>query len=174
MQFHAHPQRDRRRLRAPERPGAVGRLLGRLDRLHRCDGASRDHREGRWPSRGRMPQPPLRVRDGKRVVEDGPFAETKEQLGGYFVIEVPDLDAALNWAAEGAIGFDRLGRGAARAAADAHAGAVTSRSDPQDARRAAEQAARASYGRLLSVLFRARPRHRGGRGLRCPRPFSPR
>ena len=40
----------------------------------------------------------LRVRDGKRVVEDGPFADTKEQLGGYFVIDVPDLDAALDWA----------------------------------------------------------------------------
>lgn len=42
----------------------------------------------------------LRVRDGKRCVEDGPFADTKEQLGGYFVIEVPDLDAALDWAAK--------------------------------------------------------------------------
>lgn len=41
----------------------------------------------------------LRIRDGKRSVEDGPFADTKEQLGGYFVIEAPDLDAALNWAA---------------------------------------------------------------------------
>jgi hypothetical protein len=34
----------------------------------------------------------LRVRDGKRVVQDGPYADTKEQLGGYFVIDVPDLD----------------------------------------------------------------------------------
>jgi hypothetical protein len=42
----------------------------------------------------------LRVRDGKREVADGPFAETKEQLGGYFVIEVPDLDTALDWAAQ--------------------------------------------------------------------------
>ncbi len=41
----------------------------------------------------------VRVRDGKRMVEDGPFADTKEQLGGYFVIEVPDLDTALEWAA---------------------------------------------------------------------------
>jgi hypothetical protein len=41
----------------------------------------------------------LRIRDGKREVEDGPFADVKEQLGGYFVIEVPDLDAALDWAA---------------------------------------------------------------------------
>ena len=41
----------------------------------------------------------LRIRQGKQTVEDGPFADTKEQLGGYFVIEVKDLDAALQWAA---------------------------------------------------------------------------
>ncbi|MEM9194002.1 MAG: YciI family protein [Myxococcota bacterium] len=35
---------------------------------------------------------------GDRLVQDGPFAETKEQLGGYFVIDVPNLDAALAWA----------------------------------------------------------------------------
>lgn len=49
-------------------------------------------------------QPPmtgttLRVRGDKRQVQDGPFADTKEQLGGYFIIEVPDLDTALEWAA---------------------------------------------------------------------------
>jgi hypothetical protein len=41
----------------------------------------------------------LRIRGGKRLVQDGPFADTKEQLGGYFVIEVPGLDTALEWAA---------------------------------------------------------------------------
>jgi hypothetical protein len=41
----------------------------------------------------------VRIRDGKRLVQDGPFADTKEQLGGYFVIEVPDLESALEWAA---------------------------------------------------------------------------
>ena len=41
----------------------------------------------------------VRLRDGKRLVEDGPFADTKEHLGGYFVIDVPDLDTALEWAA---------------------------------------------------------------------------
>jgi hypothetical protein len=40
----------------------------------------------------------VRLRDARRLVEDGPFADTKEQLGGYFVIEVPDLDAAIGWA----------------------------------------------------------------------------
>ena len=41
----------------------------------------------------------VRVRDGERLLTDGPYAETKEQLGGYYMIEVPDLDAALSWAA---------------------------------------------------------------------------
>ena len=41
----------------------------------------------------------VQVRDGKRLVQDGPFADTKEHLGGYFVIEVPSLDEALEWAA---------------------------------------------------------------------------
>ena len=41
----------------------------------------------------------VRVRDNTRLVTDGPFAETREQLGGYFLIDVPDLDAALSWAA---------------------------------------------------------------------------
>ena len=41
----------------------------------------------------------VRIADGKTKVLDGPYAETKEQLGGYYLIEVPDLDAALSWAA---------------------------------------------------------------------------
>jgi hypothetical protein len=41
----------------------------------------------------------VRRRDGQRLVQDGPFADTKEQLAGFFIIEVPDLDAALDWAA---------------------------------------------------------------------------
>lgn len=41
----------------------------------------------------------VRLRDGKRDVQDGPYADAKEQLGGFFVIDVPALDAALEWAA---------------------------------------------------------------------------
>ena len=40
------------------------------------------------------------VQNGERLVTDGPFAETKELLGGFYIIEVPDLDAALKWAAQ--------------------------------------------------------------------------
>jgi hypothetical protein len=41
----------------------------------------------------------VRIADGKTQVLDGPYAETKEQLGGFFIVDVPDLDAALAWAA---------------------------------------------------------------------------
>ena len=42
----------------------------------------------------------VRVRDGKRLITDGPFAETREQLGGYFLIDAPDLDEAIRRAAQ--------------------------------------------------------------------------
>jgi hypothetical protein len=41
----------------------------------------------------------IRIRDGERMVVDGPFAETKEQLGGYYVLECRDLDEAVEWGA---------------------------------------------------------------------------
>ena len=41
----------------------------------------------------------VRIREGKRLVTDGPFAETREQLGGYFMIEAKDLDEAIGVAA---------------------------------------------------------------------------
>lgn len=42
----------------------------------------------------------LRVREGETLLSDGPFAETKEHLGGYYVLDVPDLDSACAWAAK--------------------------------------------------------------------------
>jgi hypothetical protein len=42
----------------------------------------------------------VRVREGDRDVTDGPFAETKEQLGGFYVLDVKDLDEAIEWAAK--------------------------------------------------------------------------
>lgn len=40
------------------------------------------------------------LRDGQRLLTDGPFMETKEHLGGFYLIDVPDLDTALDWAAK--------------------------------------------------------------------------
>ena len=42
----------------------------------------------------------VRVRNGKAMTTDGPFAETKEQLGGYYLIDVANLDEAIKWAAK--------------------------------------------------------------------------
>ena len=55
--------------------------------------------------RARASTPPasattVRVKDGEAVHTDGPFAETREQLGGFYLLECPDLDAALAWAAK--------------------------------------------------------------------------
>jgi hypothetical protein len=49
-------------------------------------------------------QPPetttaVRLRDGVRQVQDGPFADAKEELGGFFIVDLPNLDKALEWAA---------------------------------------------------------------------------
>lgn len=41
----------------------------------------------------------VRLRDSKRQIQDGPYANTKEQLGGFTLLELPSLDAALDWAA---------------------------------------------------------------------------
>ena len=42
----------------------------------------------------------VRVKDGKRDIQDGPYANTKEQLAGFIILELPSLDAALEWAAQ--------------------------------------------------------------------------
>ena len=41
----------------------------------------------------------IRITEGKRRAQDGPYADTKEQLGGFTILELPSLDAALDWAA---------------------------------------------------------------------------
>ena len=41
----------------------------------------------------------VRLREGRRQVQDGPFAEAKEELGGFLILDLPSLDAALDWAA---------------------------------------------------------------------------
>jgi hypothetical protein len=45
----------------------------------------------------------VRTDSGETVITDGPFAETKEQLGGFWIVEVADLDAALDLAAKGSV-----------------------------------------------------------------------
>lgn len=58
---------------------------------------------GAWVFAGRLHSPDtatvVRVADGDVITTDGPFAESKEHLGGFYIIDVDDLDAALGWAA---------------------------------------------------------------------------
>lgn len=49
----------------------------------------------------------VRLRNGERQITDGPFAETREQFGGFYVLDVPDMEAALEWAAR----LPNVGRG---------------------------------------------------------------
>jgi hypothetical protein len=62
---------------------------------------------GAWVFAGGLEEPTtatvVRAPGGRVVTTDGPFAETKEQLGGFWVIEAPDLDAALDWAGKGTV-----------------------------------------------------------------------
>jgi len=60
---------------------------------------------GAWVFAGGLHPPDMttvvRTQSGRVITTDGPFSETKEQLGGFWVIKVPDLDSALDWAARG-------------------------------------------------------------------------
>jgi hypothetical protein len=62
---------------------------------------------GAWVFAGGLHPPStatvVRVTDGKVVTTDGPYAETKEQMGGFWIIEAADLDAALAWAAKATV-----------------------------------------------------------------------
>jgi len=55
---------------------------------------------GASPLQGVSTATSVRVRDGKRFVTDGPFAETREQLGGYYLIEAPDIETAIDIAGQ--------------------------------------------------------------------------
>ena len=72
---------------------------GRLRRLHPGHRAER-RLQVRRPAEARRHATTVRVRDGKTLTTDGPFAETREQLGGYYLVEAKDLDEAIAIAAK--------------------------------------------------------------------------
>jgi hypothetical protein len=83
------PDEEKTRLRAEEMPQWVALFeeLGKAD-----SNVSGYELDGRSTARA------IQVRDGERLVTDGPFAETKEILGGVFLIDLPDLDEAIRLA----------------------------------------------------------------------------
>jgi hypothetical protein len=84
------PEEDKAKLRAEEMPqwAALFEELGKAD--PNVSGYELD---------GRRTAKVVRVRDGERIVTDGPFAETREIVGGVFLIDLPDLDEAIRVAA---------------------------------------------------------------------------
>ena len=84
------PEEERAELRAAELP----RWYALFDELRKADpNVSGKELEGHRTANV------VRVRDGKRIVTDGPFAETKELIGGLFLVDLPDLDEAIRLAA---------------------------------------------------------------------------
>jgi hypothetical protein len=81
---------------SPEEMQAVSQAYGELTQEMQEKGALVAG-EGLYPTQTATT---LRVRDGERAVTEGPFAETKEQLGGFYVLECKDLDEAIEWAAK--------------------------------------------------------------------------
>jgi hypothetical protein len=84
------PDEEKATLRAAEMP----RWLSLFEELGKADPAVSGYELD-----GRSTAKVVRVRDGERVVTDGPFAETKEILGGVFLTDLPDLDEAIRLAA---------------------------------------------------------------------------
>jgi hypothetical protein len=77
-------------------PEVLGPIMGELAALNRELKAS-----GSWVFAGGLHSPStatvVRVKDGETLMTDGPFAESKEHLGGFTIITAPDLDSALDW-----------------------------------------------------------------------------
>jgi hypothetical protein len=83
----------------PPEPETMKQMYADVDALN-----SRLQAEGVWVFAGGLHPPTsatvVRVEDGKVLTTDGPFAETKEHLGGFWVIKAENLDAALAWATQ--------------------------------------------------------------------------
>jgi hypothetical protein len=77
-------------------PEVLERIMGNLDALNQELKAA-----GAWVFAGGLHPPStatvVRLKDGKVLTTDGPFAEGKEHLGGFTIVKAPDLDAALEW-----------------------------------------------------------------------------
>ncbi len=84
----------------PTDPEVMRRVVGQVE-----DFNAEVQAKGVWVFAGGLADPSsatvVRATDGDPITTDGPFAETKEQLGGFWIITAPDLDAALAWAVKG-------------------------------------------------------------------------
>ena len=92
--------------REPMTDEQMGRFMSRVGVLEEAMKSS-----GAWLFSGRLHEPDtatvVRVTGGDVLTTDGPFAESKEHLGGFYIIEADDLDAALAWASKTAAAIGR-------------------------------------------------------------------
>jgi hypothetical protein len=90
---------DQESMFATMSPQEMGKMMGDYGKFHEelsASGAFRDAARLRPVATATT----VRARNGKTLTTDGPFAETKEQLGGYYLIDVKNLDEAIRWAAK--------------------------------------------------------------------------
>jgi hypothetical protein len=84
----------------PDDPAVMQQAFAQVDKFNQ-----ELQQSGAWVFAGGLHDPSIatvvRAHEGDVVMTDGPFGETKEYLGGFWIIDVPDLDAALAWAAKG-------------------------------------------------------------------------
>ena len=92
----------------------------------------------------------VRVANGKTQVLDGPYADTKEQVGGYYLIDVADLDAAISWASRCPAASHGVVE--VRPVWQINERTLVSFPGGDDARRTADAVARRSYGKLVAFL----------------------
>jgi hypothetical protein len=89
--------------------GQTGQTEEQLQRAYKdVDTLNSELRQAKvWVFAGGLEEPAtasvVRASSGQVVTTDGPFAETKEQIGGFWIIEVPDLDVALEWAGKATV-----------------------------------------------------------------------
>jgi hypothetical protein len=85
----------------PDDPEVMQKAFAQVDALN-----AEMQAKGAWVFGGGLHEPSsatvVRDRNGETVMTDGPYAETKEQIGGFWIIEAADLDAAIAWAAKAA------------------------------------------------------------------------
>ena len=94
--FTIYGDESARESASPEQMQAVSQAYGELTQEMQDKGVLMAG-EGLYPTQTATT---VRVRDDERSVTDGPFAETKEQLGGFYVLDVKDLDEAIEWASK--------------------------------------------------------------------------
>jgi hypothetical protein len=86
-------------VREPRTQDEMQQLMGRIGALEEEMKSA-----GAWVFSGRLHEPDtatvVRVSEGETLTTDGPFAESKEHLGGFYIVEAEDLDSAIGWASK--------------------------------------------------------------------------